>query len=116
MVATVIFKQDKNGDMFDLDGHLRNATGQKLDAQGNVIPDADATGAAQPVEEAAHTRALAAYNRPYKYYANRSAIRLPEIQKQNFELKPQYYTLVSQLSYSGLPYEHPMDHLERFED
>ncbi|KAF3517025.1 hypothetical protein DY000_02060831 [Brassica cretica] len=28
------------------DGHLRNATGQKLEAQGNVIPDTDATGAA----------------------------------------------------------------------
>ncbi|XP_048636982.1 uncharacterized protein LOC125609546 [Brassica napus] len=116
MVATVIFKQDKNGDMFDLDGHLRNTTGQKLDAQGNVIPDADATGAAQPVEEAAPPKALAEYNRPDEYYTNISAICLPEIQKENFELKPQYYTLVSQLPYSGLPHEHPMNHLERFED
>ncbi|KAF3585121.1 hypothetical protein F2Q69_00030666 [Brassica cretica] len=37
---------------------------QKLDAQGNVIPDTDATVAAQPVEEAARPRALADYNRP----------------------------------------------------
>ena len=116
MVAIVILRQDENGNLYDQDGHLRNATGQKLDAQGNVIPDTDATGAAQPVEEAARPRALADYNRPDEYYANRSAIRLPEIQKQNFELKPQYYTFVSQIPYSRLPHEHPMDHLERFED
>ncbi|KAF2600765.1 hypothetical protein F2Q68_00009781 [Brassica cretica] len=35
MVATVILRHDENGDLYDLDGHLRNATGQKLDAQGN---------------------------------------------------------------------------------
>ncbi|XP_033148545.1 uncharacterized protein LOC103868810 [Brassica rapa] len=107
---------EKDGDLYDQDGHLRNATCQKLDAQRNVIPDADATGAAQPVEEAAPPKALADYNHPDEYYTNRSAIRLPEIQKENFELKPQYYTLVSQLPYSGLPHEHPMDHLERFVD
>ena len=92
------------------------ATGEKLDAQGNVIPDTDATGAAQPVEEAARPRVLADYNHPDEYYANRSTIQLLEIQKKNFELKPQYYTLVLQIPYSGLPHEHPMDHLERFED
>ncbi|KAF2538031.1 hypothetical protein F2Q68_00021139 [Brassica cretica] len=74
---------------------------QKLDTHGNVIPDTHVTRAAQPVEEAARPRALADYNRPDKYYVNRSAVRLPEIQKQNFELKPQYYTLVSQIPYSG---------------
>ncbi|KAF2549189.1 hypothetical protein F2Q70_00021655 [Brassica cretica] len=36
---------DKNGDLYDQDGHLRNATCQKIDAQGTVIPDANATGA-----------------------------------------------------------------------
>ena len=86
MVAIVLLTQDKNGNLYDQDGHLRNATGQKLDAQGNVIPDTDATWAAQPVEEAARPRALAEYNRPDEYYANRSAIRLPEIQKHNFKL------------------------------
>ncbi|KAF3549503.1 hypothetical protein DY000_02007905 [Brassica cretica] len=100
MVAIVILRQDENGDLYDQDGHLRYATGQKLDAQGNIIPDADATRAAQPVEEAAPPKALADYNRVDEYYANRSAIRLPDIQKENFELKPQYYTLVSQLLYS----------------
>ncbi|KAF3599045.1 hypothetical protein F2Q69_00035352 [Brassica cretica] len=80
---------DENGNLYDQDGHLRNATSQKLDAQGNVILDDDATRAAQPVEEVAPPKALADYNRLDEYYANRSAIRLPEIQKQNFELKPQ---------------------------
>ncbi|KAF3528051.1 hypothetical protein DY000_02039953 [Brassica cretica] len=79
MVTIVILRQDENGNMYDQDGHLRNATGQKLDAQGNVIPDADATGAAQPVEEAAPPKALADNNRPDAYHANRSAIRLPEL-------------------------------------
>ncbi|WZZ88659.1 hypothetical protein YC2023_117238 [Brassica napus] len=116
MVAIVILRHDENGNLYDQDGHLRNAISQKLDAPGNVIPDTDATGAAQPVEEAARPRVLADYNHPDEYYANRSAIRLPEIQKQNFELNSQYYTLVSQIPYSGLPYKHPMDHLERFED
>ena len=116
MVAIVILRKDENGSLYDQDGHLRNAIGQKLDTQGNVISDTDATVAAQPVEEAAQPRAMADYHRPDEYYTNISAIRLPEIQKQNFELKPQYYTLVSQIPYCGLPHEHPMDHLERFED
>ena len=50
------------------------------------------------------------------FYANRSAIRPPAIQIGNFELKPQYYTLVGQTPYCGLSQEHPVDHLERFED
>ncbi|KAF3575788.1 hypothetical protein DY000_02033175 [Brassica cretica] len=36
MVAIVILRQDENGNLNDQDGHLRNATGQKLDAQENV--------------------------------------------------------------------------------
>ncbi|WZY99157.1 hypothetical protein YC2023_071486 [Brassica napus] len=93
MVNVVILTHDENRNMYDQDGHLR---------------------AALPVDEDARSTPLADYNRPDEYYSNRSAIRLPEIQKQNFKLKPQYYTLVSQIPYSGLPHEHPMDHLERF--
>ncbi|KAF2605952.1 hypothetical protein F2Q68_00044146 [Brassica cretica] len=37
IVAIVILRHDENGNMYDQDGHLRNATGQKLDAQGNCI-------------------------------------------------------------------------------
>ena len=100
MVNIIILTQDENGNLYDLAGHLRNATCQKIDAQGTVIPDADATRAAQPVDEDARSKPLADYNRPDEYYSNRSAIRLLEIQ----------------IPYSGLPHEHPMDHLERFED
>ena len=104
MVSIIILTQDENRNLYDQDGHLRNATGQKIDAQGTVIPDANATGAAQLVDEDARSKPLADYNRPDEYYSNRSAIRLSEIQKQNFELKPQYYTLVSQIPYYGLPH------------
>ncbi|KAF3486184.1 hypothetical protein F2Q69_00053072 [Brassica cretica] len=78
VVAIVILRQDENGNL-----------------------------PAQPVEEAAPLKALADYNRPDEYYANRSAIRLPEISKENFKLKPPYYTLVSQIPYYGLPHKHP---------
>ena len=44
-------------------GHLRNAAGQRIDAQGAVIPElnTDATEAAQ--HEAARPKTLADYNR-----------------------------------------------------
>ena len=59
---------------------------------------------------------LADYNRPDQFYTNRSAIRPPTIQKRNFDLKPQYYTLVGQTPYNGLSHDHRMDHLKTFED
>ncbi|KAG5384419.1 hypothetical protein IGI04_035889 [Brassica rapa subsp. trilocularis] len=34
MVNIIILTQDENGNLYDQDGHLRNATGQKIDAQG----------------------------------------------------------------------------------
>ena len=96
---------------------MHNAACQKIDDQGAVIPDTNADiAAAQAVEEAARPRTLANYNRPDQYYENISAIRPPAIQRQDFELKPQYFTLVGQTSYWGLSHEHPMDHQERFED
>ncbi|KAF3540434.1 hypothetical protein F2Q69_00023503 [Brassica cretica] len=39
MVTIVILRQDENGNLYDQDGHLRNATCQKLDAQGNCYTD-----------------------------------------------------------------------------
>ena len=47
MVATLILVRDDNGDLHYQDGHLRNAAGQRIDAQGAAIPesDANATGA-----------------------------------------------------------------------
>ena len=118
MVATFVLVRDENGDQHDQEGHLRNAACQRKDAQGDVIPepDTDATRATQPVDEAAHPRTSADYYRLNQFYANRSAIRPPAIQRGDFELKLQYYTLVGQTSYCGLSQEHPMDHLERFKD
>ena len=41
-------------------------------------------------------RTLADFNRPNEFYSNRSAICPPAFQRNDFELKPQYYTLVGQ--------------------
>ena len=53
MSEILVLQRDENGDLHDQDGHLRNAAGQRTDAQGTVIPnsDIDATGAAIPVDE-----------------------------------------------------------------
>ena len=116
MVVTLILVHEVKGDLHDQEGHLRNAACQRLDAQGSAIHESDiyATGTTLPVDEVARPRTLADYNRPDQFYTNRSAIRPSTIQRENFELKPQYYTLVGQTPYYGLSHEHPMDHLERF--
>ena len=45
MVATLILVRDDRGNLHDQEGHLRNAAGQRIDAQGAAIPefDTDAT-------------------------------------------------------------------------
>ncbi|KAL0715854.1 hypothetical protein Bca4012_065176 [Brassica carinata] len=72
MVATLILRQDENGNLPDLEGHLHNEAGQRIDAQGTVIPEPEtkATGAAKPVKEANRPRTMADYNRPDQLYAN----------------------------------------------
>ena len=117
MVATLILETDENGDMHDQEVHLRNASCQRA-----VIPEQDddisaaVDDAAQAVNDAARPRMLADYNHPNPYYANKYAICPPSIQRTDFELKPQYFTLVAQTPYCGLSQEHPMAYLERFED
>ncbi|KAF3507507.1 hypothetical protein F2Q69_00007151 [Brassica cretica] len=57
MVAIVILRQDENGSLYDQDGHLRNATGQKLDAQGNTgdtVKRQEALAREAAVEKAKH--------------------------------------------------------------
>ncbi|KAF3511063.1 hypothetical protein F2Q69_00006507 [Brassica cretica] len=39
MVATLILVCDEKGDLHNQDGHLRNAAGQRIDAQGAAIPE-----------------------------------------------------------------------------
>ncbi|KAF8084350.1 hypothetical protein N665_0721s0007 [Sinapis alba] len=86
MVVTLILIRDENGDLHDLDGHLCNAAGQKIDDQGTIIPNAEAEADAAEADAAeaqpeaiaqAAQRTLADYNRPDQYYANRSTIRPP---------------------------------------
>ncbi|KAF2619197.1 hypothetical protein F2Q68_00039204 [Brassica cretica] len=38
MVATLILVRDDNGDLHDQEGHMRNAAGQRIDAQGGFNP------------------------------------------------------------------------------
>ncbi|KAF2560572.1 hypothetical protein F2Q70_00016914 [Brassica cretica] len=82
----------------------RMIPGQRLDDQRVVIPDQDddIAVAAQDVDDVARPRTLADYNRPDQYYDNIAAIRPPAIQRIDFELKPQYFTLVAQTPYCGL--------------
>ncbi|KAF3588732.1 hypothetical protein F2Q69_00030707 [Brassica cretica] len=39
MVATLLLVNDEKGDMHDQEGHMRNAAGQRIDAQGAAVPD-----------------------------------------------------------------------------
>ena len=36
-------ERDDRGNLHDQEGHLRNAAGQRIDAQGAAIPEPDAT-------------------------------------------------------------------------
>ncbi|KAL0713251.1 hypothetical protein Bca4012_020229 [Brassica carinata] len=115
MVATMILREDNDGNLRDQEGHLRNAAGQRINDQGAAIPDPEAEAAAataRAAEEANRNRSLVDYNCPDQFYANISAIRPPDIQRADYEVKPQYYTLVGQTPYSGASNEHRMDHLE----
>ncbi|XP_024014245.1 uncharacterized protein LOC112088190 [Eutrema salsugineum] len=118
--------RDDAGVWKDQEGHVCNARGQRLDGDGNIIPPASLPvdvvdqnpppaphGNAvivpnqrnvpedQNVREHAPAsgrgRTLGDYNRPEQFYANRSAIRAPVFQRNDFELKPVYYTLVVEL-------------------
>ncbi|WZZ50993.1 hypothetical protein YC2023_051100 [Brassica napus] len=74
MVAPLILVRDNNGDLHDQEG------------AAIPEPDANATCTTLPVDVAAQPRTLADYNRPDRYYTNRSAIR-PSTIERDFELK-----------------------------
>ncbi|KAF2546545.1 hypothetical protein F2Q70_00022608 [Brassica cretica] len=61
MVATLILVRDEKGDLHDQEGYLRNAAGQRINAQGVAILESDTytTGTTLPVDEAARPRTLA---------------------------------------------------------
>ena len=41
MVATLILVRDEKGDLRDQECHMRNAAGQRIEAQGAPIPESD---------------------------------------------------------------------------
>ena len=50
------------------------------------------------------------------FYANRSAIVPPPFQRNDYELKPDYFALVGQHPFHGLSHKQPIDHIERLKD
>ncbi|KAL1225438.1 hypothetical protein V5N11_009089 [Cardamine amara subsp. amara] len=141
MLRTII-RPDEAGVLRDGEGLAYNDAGQRIDENGQLIEEvvqddgvarhhADGAGGVDRHQQAAVAgnvvqgaagvvvqcgMALGDYNRPEQLYANRCAICPPPFQRNNFELKPAYYTLVGQNPFHGLSHEHPMDHIEKFED
>ncbi|CAA7050067.1 unnamed protein product, partial [Microthlaspi erraticum] len=53
---------------------------------------------------------------PHTFYQNRSAIVPPNVQRQDFEIKPGMIALVKDHIFHGLPAEIPADHIQNFEE
>ncbi|CAA7021261.1 unnamed protein product [Microthlaspi erraticum] len=53
---------------------------------------------------------------PHTFYQNRSAIVPPNVQRQDFEIKPSMIALVKDHIFHGLPAEIPVDHIQNFEE
>ncbi|XP_024013915.1 uncharacterized protein LOC112087996 [Eutrema salsugineum] len=88
-------KAKKPAEMENANELIRYDAGIWRDQEGhrNVLEDQNVR---EPALVAARERTLGDYNRPEQFYANRSAIRAPAFQRNDFELKPVYYTLVGQ--------------------
>ena len=113
----VILLRGIDGTITDHQGRKYNAQGQRIEDDGTVIPEEqNQEGQLQQDEPAEHERTLREHYRPQEFYTNRAAIRPPSFPRNDFELKPAYFSLVAQRPFHGLPSEHPMDHIEMFED
>ena len=99
--------RNENGDLHDPEGHLCNAAGQKVYANGAVILD---TSAATEVDRVLRQRTMAEWILSSQFYTNRSAIQPPAIQGVN--MKPAYWFYVDQHLFHGLLHENPLDHIE----
>ncbi|CAA7030139.1 unnamed protein product [Microthlaspi erraticum] len=54
--------------------------------------------------------------RPMPFFMDRNPIRPPLPPRNDFEIKPQIIALVKQNQFHGLPTEHPLDHVDTFEE
>ncbi|KAL1220393.1 hypothetical protein V5N11_006017 [Cardamine amara subsp. amara] len=141
MLRTII-RPEEAGVLRDGEGLANNDAGQRIDENGQLIEEVvqndgvarhhavgaggvdrhqQAAVAGNIVQGAAGAvvqrgMTLGDYNWPEQFYANRCAICPPPFQRNDFELKPAYYTFVGQNPFHGLSHEHPMDHIEKFED
>ncbi|KAL1198835.1 hypothetical protein V5N11_008455 [Cardamine amara subsp. amara] len=144
MVKTVVLVRNTDGELLDLEGNLCNEEDACIDRRNaectdrrngmNVENDDDAcidrhnadrvdrrNGNGQGPNLAddgdeLEEMTFGDYNRPEEFYTNMSAICPPPFQRNDFELKPQYYTLVGNHTFHAHPTEHSMDHIEKFED
>ncbi|KAG7552323.1 Aspartic peptidase domain superfamily [Arabidopsis thaliana x Arabidopsis arenosa] len=69
-----------------------------------------------PLRRAAPHRTIADYDAPNQYPQDRAAIRVPNPPRRDYEIKPQIISLVKQNKFHGLNTEHPMDHIDLFEE
>jgi len=62
------------------------------------------------------TATIGDFNRIDLFYTNRSAFKLPPLERDDFAIHPAYYDIVSRGKFRGAPDESPLDHLEVFVD
>ncbi|KAL1194225.1 hypothetical protein V5N11_035189 [Cardamine amara subsp. amara] len=112
MSNPIVLIRDEAGILHDLEGHALNAQGQKFDTDGNAIIKV-------AVGEHQHQADGVARHQPDNngLHGNDGADAIDRMRTRNdFELKPAYYTLVGLHPFDGLSSENPIDHIERFED
>lgn len=91
--------------------HMCNAAGQKIDAQGDVIPK---PFAATENDKAIQRRMIVEWIRPRQLYDNMRVIQPPAIQA--VDINSAYFSYVGQRPFHGLLPENPLDHIETLED
>ncbi|KAG7535100.1 Aspartic peptidase domain superfamily [Arabidopsis thaliana x Arabidopsis arenosa] len=79
------------------------------------IQGADLPAANPPLHADRRTRLIGAYDTP-QAHGNRSGIRAPTVENNNFEIKMSIINMVQGNKFHGLPVEDPLDHLDNFND
>ncbi|KAG7585782.1 hypothetical protein ISN45_Aa02g011310 [Arabidopsis thaliana x Arabidopsis arenosa] len=101
---------DEHGQpLHDEDGNpIYEPQEERLDPQdGQELP---------PLRRAAPHRTIADYDAPNQYPEDRAAIRVPNPPRRDYEIKPQIIGFVKKNKFHGLNTEHPMDHIDLFEE